>query len=352
MRFWSKLSRRSRGELDDFGDAIRGELSESPVPPASDELLARILESRRRGVRLILPVNDGRPRRRTLLHASAVAAAAVVVMATQLVRARHQGDERADDSWFVSAHAYARAARPAGRSYAPALATYADRLHPMELRYARRWLDRAGAVRDRADVRVAVARDVAGGTPAWRVITTTTDSAGVGLDSAWVRTGDLTLLRRTAVRTPYRRYDRIIVRQLFDGMRLTGEMTALLHGSVDARRTFDRELPSGFAPYLSDGFAPIRHMAMPLHREWTGSVSVLGWAVRDNDVFVPVDLRVDGEETIRVPAGEFACWRIEVRYRGRRQWYWARKTDGLGVRALDSTDVATLGIRETLLAAE
>jgi hypothetical protein len=352
MTFWSKRSRRSPGGLDDFADAIHGELAESPVPPAGEELLARILESRRRGARVLLPLNDGPRRRRALLHVSAVAAAAVVVMATQLIRARHQGVDRADDSWFVSEHAYARATRPPGHSYAPALATRADRLRPLELRYARRWLDGAGAVRERADMRIAVARDVVDGAPAWRVAATTTDTAGTRIDSVWMRTGDLAILRRVAVQTPYRRYDRIVVRQVADGLHLTGEMRAFLRGEVAARRTFERALPSAFAPYISDGFVPISHMAVALHPTWTGSVSVLGWAVRDYDVFVPVDLRVDGEETVRVPAGEFACWRIAIRYRGRSQWYWVRKSDGIGVRALDSTDVATRGVREMVLIAE
>jgi hypothetical protein len=44
-------------------------------------------------------------------------------------------------------------------------------------------------------------------------------------------------------------------------------------------------------------------------------------------------MRVDGRETIRVPAGAFDCWRISIDVAGRRQWYWARVSDGLGVRS-------------------
>jgi len=46
---------------------------------------------------------------------------------------------------------------------------------------------------------------------------------------------------------------------------------------------------------------------------------------------------VVGEETITVPAGHFDCWRLSVRFSGGQVAYWARKSDGLGVRVLNPT---------------
>jgi hypothetical protein len=63
----------------------------------------------------------------------------------------------------------------------------------------------------------------------------------------------------------------------------------------------------------------------------------MGWAVRDDDVFYPIDLQVEGEEQVIVPAGRFECWRLSLRFAGRRFDYWVRKTDGLGIRLQDPT---------------
>jgi hypothetical protein len=59
--------------------------------------------------------------------------------------------------------------------------------------------------------------------------------------------------------------------------------------------------------------------------------------VRDDDIFIPVEVRVEGEETITVPAGRFDCWRLSIRFAAGRVDYWARKSDGLGVRVVNPT---------------
>jgi len=88
-------------------------------------------------------------------------------------------------------------------------------------------------------------------------------------------------------------------------------------------------------------------------KDWRGSASVLGWAVRNNDVFTPVTMRVDGEEMVRVPAGTFACWRMSLDAgAGHRQWYWVRQRDGIGVRGVDSTWAGGRGVRELVLTSE
>ena len=98
MSLWSKLPWRARRSTDEFADAVRGELAEMRVPAADERLLARILESRRRGDRVILPVEDARRKtlfRNTLFYASAVAAAAAaIVVSTRLTELQLKGFTR------------------------------------------------------------------------------------------------------------------------------------------------------------------------------------------------------------------------------------------------------------------
>ena len=54
-------------------------------------------------------------------------------------------------------------------------------------------------------------------------------------------------------------------------------------------------------------------------------------------------------ERVRVPAGEFDCWRLSIQFDGHKLSYWVRKSDGLGVRLYDDSQVATQGIREIAL---
>jgi len=168
----------------------------------------------------------------------------------------------------------------------------------------------------------------------------------------WVSAATFAPLRRIIVETPYRRYERIEVRQTFDGLRVRGEMEAFQHGVVAARRRVDRTLPAAFAPFVDDAFAPLFHVGVAMDRNWSGSIGLLGWAVREDDVFASMSMRVDGEERVRVPAGTFDCWRIAIDLANGRHRYWVRKADGLGIRAVDSTRSSTRGVRETVLSAE
>src|SRR4051812_6361953 len=117
-----------RGGLDDFADAIHDELTQMPVPPADERLLARVLESRRAGTRVILPIADAARPRRLALYVSAVAAAAVVVMvASRYARREAALPDVARDSWLIGDIAYAQTT-PAGRPAFPPWG--ASRPHP------------------------------------------------------------------------------------------------------------------------------------------------------------------------------------------------------------------------------
>jgi hypothetical protein len=169
------------------------------------------------------------------------------------------------------------------------------------------------------------------------------------LDSVWMSTDDLRPVRRVVADAPYSRYERIVVEQRFDGNHVAGDMHAWQHGAVTAHRTFDLQLPDSSAPYVADPFATLYLMAVPVTSEWEGSVSLLGWLVRDNDLSIDLSMRVVGQETVVVPAGRFACWRLMATIGSRRVWYWVRQSDGVGVRMLDSTEAGTHGVREMRL---
>jgi len=351
MRFSRTFPWLRRSSVDDFADAIRGELAEIPVPPADDRLLARVMESRGAGARVILPTEDPSRPRRGVLYASAVAAAAVVVMiATRSARERRDTLDIARNSWLLGDVAYAQTARADRPTYAAAVPARSDRLRPIALRYERRFTDAAGRTTAKGGLHVSLAADTIGGVSVWRATAVSMlPTGGVEGDSVWMATRTLRPLRAIAEQSPYRSYERIRVDQRMDGLRFSGEMRAWKAGAVSAHRTFDRQLDARFAPYISDAFTPLYLTTVPLARAWTGSISVLGWGVRDDNVFISIDLRVDGEDVVRVPAGEFACWRLAMTYAGRRSWYWVRKSDGVGVRTLDSSDVRTRGIRESVL---
>jgi hypothetical protein len=190
------------------------------------------------------------------------------------------------------------------------------------------------------------------GTPAWRVTSVNPVQAAaqrrISVETLYVARADLRLLRRAVHVTPYSRFQRINVQQHFHGDSVTGRMTT--DGpSIGAGRAIARVLPARSAPYLSDAMAPLFFMSASLSEHWTGSASLLGWAVRPEDVFRPIELRVEGAERVRVPAGEFDCWRLSIQFDGNRISYWVRQSDGLGVRLYDDTQAATQGIREVVL---
>ena len=118
--------------------------------------------------------------------------------------------------------------------------------------------------------------------------------------------------------------------------------------SIGAGRPIARRLRPELGPYLTGAFLPLALMTVPVSPTWSASAALLGWAVVPRDVYTPVELRVEGEEQLTVPAGTFDCWRLSIRFGDGAISYWMRKSDGLGVRVLDERDPAK-GIHETVL---
>ena len=349
IRFFRRGSAR-----DDFIEAIRPELEALRVPAATDALRARIIASRESGVRYILPAPQRPPRSLSFAAAIAIAAAALILalIPVRLHRsaATASGADVASTGLFGEV-AFAQAPK---RSIQPKLAPVqatGSRLRAVSLEMERRVTNSRGEIVGRGNLSLQLSPSMVGTSSAWRIVSVNREplpTPHVDVETVYVSRADLKLLRRDIHVTPYNRFQRINVSQQFTGDSVSGRMTT--EGpSIGAGRTFARALPPAFGPFITSAVAPVFLMAASLGPSWRGTVSLLGWAVRDDDVLLPIELRVESSETITVPAGRFDCWRLSLRYAGRQVDYWVRKTDGLGVRVLDETDARTKGARETVL---
>jgi hypothetical protein len=226
-------------------------------------------------------------------------------------------------------------------------------MRPLSVEYARTWRDSLGRLTNDMRARVTLSVDTVEGIPAWKLVS---DDAGVRdnrhqieSETVYIARSDLRLISRQVHSAPYLKYDRIDISQQFHGDSVSGGMRIPSRGIA---RPIARHLPPSFGPYLSDALAPVILMGVPLHREWSASVSLVGWAVVTRDVIMPIELRVVGEEVVRVPAGRLDCWRLSVRFFGKEMSYWVRKSDGLGVRSLDETGAGFRVTREVVLIRE
>ena len=344
LHFW-----RRRG-LREFAEAIQPELRALPTPEPDDALLQRILASREAGARVILPEPSAerRPIGR-VVAAVAVVAAILLVIVPVVRRTTTPSTDVTSVSSFFGPAAFAQVRATA---LAPMRSTRPNAIKPAVLEYVRQLRDSTGKATSALTATISITPEDLGGRPAWRVTTLDHQVTGtrqsVAVETVYVARADLRLLHRAVHVAPYSRFQRINIRQQFPGDSVTGRMTT--DGpSIGAGRSIAHALPQQYGPYVSDAMAPLLLMSVPLSAQWQGSAALLGWAVRPNDVFVPIALRVVGEERVRVPAGVFDCWRLSIEYGGRRIGYWVRKSDGLGVRLYDDSQATTRGTRELVL---
>jgi hypothetical protein len=242
--------------------------------------------------------------------------------------------------WMSASVAFAQTEPRDTRDMLPAMDLgHGDRLRAVALDYERTWRDTTGRMTGRLLGVVTTQRDMVNGVAAWRLVSTNTGvrdgRAITTIDSVFVGRTDLRLLRRTVLETPYRRYDEIRIVQSFSGDSVLGRMNAKGADATPAGRPIARWLPPSRGPYVADAFAPVLFAAIGLHAGWTGSASLVGWAVVSRDIFMPVKLRIEGEDSVSVPAGRFDCWRLSVVGGGHAVSNWVRKSDGLGVRSVE-----------------
>jgi hypothetical protein len=350
-----------RNQAEEFAEAIRPELEQLPVPSPRNELLDRITASRASGMRVILPDVTDRSAistRRFVIPSVIVAALLLVLLPLRRVEppAPSAGEvsslSRIAGEWMPGSVAFAQsyASRTQGKS-PPMTFARPQNIRPVRLQYLRTWTNASRREIGRMTGIIAIGP---GESASWLVVSSNEGSLKgqrfFTLDTVAVARNDLRILRHTAVERPYSRYDEIRIEQIFRGDSVVGSMHA--HGArvPSAARSISRELSRANRPYILDAMAPIILGTVNLHRGWSGSASILGWTVRNDDVFQPIDLRVDGDQTITVPAGRFECWRLRIQFGSHSITSWSRKSDGVGVRSVE-TDPAGV-TREVVLRAE
>ena len=344
---------RRRREIDSFAEAIRPELESLPTPPPRHELLERILASRESGVRIILP--DATPKasqsRLRFFAAAAIAAGLLLVVVPRGRFSDRSADETLASPTFFGHTAFAQPTS-SGPELPPMRLERADALVPIRVQFARRLRDSTGKLTSDLRGDLALTHAVVDGEAAWKIVSLEHDSSSMrrhaDAETLFVARADLRLLSRAVHVSPYSRFGRINIQQRFRGDSIAGRMTTD-DPSIGEGRAIARRLNASFGPYLSDAMAPILLMGESLDRNWRRSASLLGWAVIPNDLFVPMTMRVEGEEVVTVPAGTFPCWRIVIRFSNREIAYWARKSDGLGVRVFETSRPSFNGTREVVL---
>ena len=168
------------------------------------------------------------------------------------------------------------------------------------------------------------------GTPAWLIVDDTRARGQVMTDSLVVARADLRPLRRVADMGPMR----IVL--TFPGDTVRGTMT--VPGGEPARVLL---APGERRVVVNSGMLETVLPLLPLAAGWTGTVaqltpSPLGAAL------VPLTLTVAGEDSVTVPAGTFAAWRVTATAGGAEQRLWLAKDTGRLLRqeaAPPSSDV-------------
>lgn len=319
---------------DLFDERLRLAARATRTPDAPPDLIARVIAERAEGRRAILPAEGAsRQSRGRLVFGVAVAAAiaaGVILLAPHIV----QYSPDATDDAFVSPLYAAQTSRTPS---APALSGVdGTRIHAGRYAYRVVYVDSSGRATPDGDGSIVLSLATTDGAPAWRVEhvahSIVDGQRRTEAETLLVSRRELRPITRVVHVQPYRRYSVINIDQRFVGDSVLGTMTT--DGGV--RRPIAHRLPSAFGPYLSDGLAPLGLAGVPLSSSWRGSLSVIGWAVVPRDVFYPATLEVVGDERITTPLGTFDCWKLNIVAGSEHRIEWVRKSDGVGVRSLDT----------------
>jgi hypothetical protein len=353
----------------------------APEPPP--DLLDRVLRDRAAGERVILPVLGSRAAV-SRWDAYRIAAAVLVIMglglavtyarrspsapAATVSRPENPAASQADTlpglrdlftaTVFLPGVASAEEPATRGEVLQP-VAPQIDgtRMRQRDVTYQRQYIDSNGKRTIGGEGVLQIRPAVVANAQAWRVERQWVEYATKLPNSRDQHESETLLLDRRSLRpiqrdidvSPYQRYSRITVAQKFNGDSVFGRMTTEGGDSRGVGRSFLQRIPNSFAPYVTDAFAPLFFTSVRLGPAWHGRLSVLGWAVRSNDVFYPLELRVVGKDRVTVPAGTFDCWHFVITSGARKFDYWARISDGLGVRSRNETLRSTLGVSEIVL---
>jgi len=344
---------------DLFDQRLRNVARSLPTPEAPSDLIDRVMAERAAGERIVLP--SGSPRRaRRSSRVTVLAVAASVILAAAIgisrsIQRPSPSTAVADTatssftSGFFISPAFAQT--PPRVPGAPPIAAFnAKVLDGRQLEYRIQFVDSAGRVTPNGIGKIVSARAQYEGTAAFRVLHTATISANDDQPRAlsetlFVDATTLRLLARSVTEAPYSHFSKISIRQRFVGDSVLGEMRT----DSSIHRPIAHRLTPTFAPYISDALAPLALSGVTLSSSWRGSLSVVGWAVRSNDVFYPVTLWVVGEETLATANGPVPCWKLRVSAPPEQRVEWVRKSDGIAIKSRDDGPPTPKGRREFVL---
>lgn len=174
---------------------------------------------------------------------------------------------------------------------------------------------RGGATVELARRTLTVRAVEQGGERAWLVLDDTRARGQVMTDSVVLAAGDLRPVRRTADMGPMR------IALTFPGDSVRGTMSvpggdpaSVLVAPGDRRIVVNGAMLEALLPLL------------PLAAGWSGTVAQLTPTPLGASV-VPLTLTVVGEDSVAVPAGTFAAWRMTARAADAEQQLWVSKAD-------------------------
>ena len=211
----------------------------------------------------------------------------------------------------------------------PLAALGVDALRPGSWTY-RSTVEREGATVELGRRTLTVRATEHEGTPAWLILDDTRARGQAMTDSLVVTRAELRPLRRVADMGPMR------IELAFPGDTIRGTM------AVPGGQAAEVLLTTGERRVVvNSGMLETVLPLLPLSVGWTGTVaqltpSPLGAAV------VPLTLTVTGEDSVTVPAGTFAAWRVTAAAGGAEQRLWLAKDTGRLLRqeaAPPSSDV-------------
>ena len=317
--------------------ALRDAVATLEIPPRREDSFARISERRARGERIVLMVADastGRRLRNIGVGIVLFAGAAALVIAGVVLRrgAALSGELISDrvallavDSACVNAPVTTRdstalrhlmiaafgvpAACGAEPGQDPPIAFKASQIEPGTFTYSSLSITDGVFTSRHGSSAISVSRAKWRGAPAFLAVRDGPRVTGVHLDSLVVTADGPTPLYWAS--TYYTQHPPGAIRANFDSASVTIAMT----GHLDTIATLPFRMKSGQLPF---GFAlPLAIPALPLAPGWHGTVEIappihpraFKFFLRPWET---MRLRVVGRETIRVPAGVFDCWKVQV----------------------------------------
>jgi len=175
-----------------------------------------------------------------------------------------------------------------------------------------------GGSQDLGTRQVTVTGTTVDGAPAWLVVNAMKIEGESAVDSVLMGAADLRPISRRAV---------------FGQAKLTIDVQgSVLAGSLKSPGgTGDISIPMAERAFLNYYALHTAARTWPLALGWRGTARVL--ELNGRSELTPVELVVEGDERVRVAAGEFDCWRVHVTGSGGidERW-WVSKAGGRVVR--------------------